>query len=179
MSLIRPELEHTAESARALWTPTRTRIARALMVLAALSALVATVSDTSTVFGAGPSTIVVQTWRLYGFALFAGLFTFLAVNLKGHRGIWELVIMNKLLLTCTAIGYAIHGGIAETGDVLFWDGSLTVLLISAYITCQGWNPGVGGPRDRRAPSRRAGASARVRQRSAARRSSRAGGRPRR
>jgi hypothetical protein len=108
------------------------------MGLAALSALAATISDISAVLGASASATVVQTWRLYGFALFAGLFIFLAVDLKGHRGIWELVIANKLLLTCTAIGYAIHGGIAETSDVLIWDGSLTVLLISAYVTCRGW-----------------------------------------
>jgi hypothetical protein len=138
MSLLSPKLEHAAESARVPQALTRTRIARALMALAAVSALAATVSDASTVFSASPSAIVVQTWRLYGFALFAGLFTFLAVNLKGHRGIWELVIANKLLLTCTAIGYALHGNIAETADVLIWDGFLTVLLISAYVTCQGW-----------------------------------------
>ena len=108
------------------------------MVLAALSALVATISDLPAVFGASPSATVVQTWRLYGFALFTGLFVVLAVNLKGHRGIWELVIANKLLLTCTAIGYAVHGGIAETSDILIWDGSQTVLLIAAYVTCRGW-----------------------------------------
>ena len=71
-----------------------------------------------------------QTWRLYGFAFFAGLFIYLAVNLNGRRGIWELVIANKPLLTCTAIGYAMHGGIAGTSNVLIWDGSLTVLLVS-------------------------------------------------
>ena len=108
------------------------------MVLAALSAMVATISDIPAVSGASASTAVVQTWRLYGFALFAGLFIYLAVNLNGRRGIWELVIANKLLLTCTAIGYALHGGIAGTSNVLVWDGSLTVLLISAYVTCRGW-----------------------------------------
>jgi hypothetical protein len=108
------------------------------MALAAVSALIATIADISTVFGASASATVVQTWRLYGFVLFTGLFMFLAVNLKGHRGIWELVIANKLLLTCTAVGFAVHGGIAETSDVLVWDGSLTVLLVSAYVTCRGW-----------------------------------------
>jgi hypothetical protein len=114
------------------------RITRGLMALAALGALVATLSGIPTVLHASSGTIVVETWRLCGFALFAGLFTLLALNPTGHRGVWELVIANKLVLTALAIGYAIHGHIDGTTDVLVWDGLLTVLLIAAYVSCRGW-----------------------------------------
>lgn len=114
------------------------RITRGLMAFAALGALAATLSGIPTVLSAPTGTIVVETWRVCGFALFAGLFTLLAVNPTGHRGVWELVIANKLVLTALAIGYATHGGIDGTNDVLVWDGLLTILLIAGYVCCRGW-----------------------------------------
>ena len=45
---------------------------------------------------------------------------------------------NRLALTTLAIGYAAHGGIDGTTNVLVWDGLLTVLLVVAYLTCRGW-----------------------------------------
>ncbi len=114
------------------------RITRGLMALAALGALAATLSGIPTVVNASAGTAVVETWRVCGFALFTGLFTLLAVNPTGYRGIWELVIANKLVLTALAIGYATHGGIDGTTDVLVWDGLLTILLIAAYVCCRGW-----------------------------------------
>jgi hypothetical protein len=90
------------------------------------------------VLAAGGATAVVETWRLYGFVLFAGLFACLAVRPHGHRGIWELVIANKLALTVTGIAFAWHGGVTGAANVVIWDGSLTAVLVAAYVTGRGW-----------------------------------------
>jgi hypothetical protein len=118
--------------------PARVRIGQALMALAAVSAFVAALSDIATVVNAPASTTVVETWRLCGFALFTGLFALLAARPRGYRGMWELAIANKLALTVAAVGYAAHGHVTGTSQVLLWDGSLTALLIVAYIACQPW-----------------------------------------
>ena len=118
--------------------PARVRVGQALMALAAVSAFAAALSDIGTVAHAPASTAVVETWRLCGFALFTGLFALLAARPSGYRGLWELAIANKLALTAAAVGFAAHGGIPGTSQVLLWDGSLTVLLIVAYIACQPW-----------------------------------------
>jgi hypothetical protein len=121
---------------RAGWS--RDRLCRCLLVLAAVAAAVAAVSDLPTVLAAGRDTAVVETWRLYGFVLFTGLFACLAVRPYGHRGIWELVIANKLALTITGIVFAGHGGVTGAAEVVIWDGSLTVLLVAAYAAGRCW-----------------------------------------
>jgi hypothetical protein len=108
------------------------------MTLAAVSELAAALSDVTTVEHASAATTVVETWRLCGFGLFAGLFALLAAHPTGYRGLWELTIANKLALTALAVGYAAHGHIPGTSQVLLWDGSLTIVLLAAYMTCQPW-----------------------------------------
>ena len=63
------------DSRRARWhrVLTRTRTSRALMALAAVSAAIATITDVPAVSAAPASTLVVEIWRLCGFALFTGL----------------------------------------------------------------------------------------------------------
>ena len=134
----------------------RVRIGRALMALAAVSALVAALSDIATVVSAPASTAVVETWRLCGFVLFTGLFALLAARPGGYRGVWELAIVNKLALTAAAVGFAAHGHVAGTSQVLLWDGSLTVLLVVAYIACQPWRKVPAPAADGSTPARGTG-----------------------
>jgi hypothetical protein len=116
----------------------RDRLCRWLLVLAAVGAAGAAISDVPTVLAAGPGTAVVEVWRLYGFALFTGLFAYLAVKPHGPRGIWALVIANKLALTITGIAFAVHGGVTGAADVVIWDGSLTVVLAVACVAGRCW-----------------------------------------
>jgi hypothetical protein len=113
-------------------------VGRVLLWIAALGAAVAAVSAISTVLAAGGTTKVVETWRLYGFVVFTGLFVLLALRPLAHRGVWELALLNKLALTVTALGYAAHGGISGTGSIIAWDGGLSLVLIAAYVCCHGW-----------------------------------------
>src|SRR5215469_2342349 len=114
------------------------RVGRVLLWIAAVGAATAAVSAISTVLGAGGTTKVVETWRLYGFVVFAGLFVLLALRPLAYRGVWELAVLNKVALTVTALAYAARGGISGTGSIIAWDGGLSLLLIAAYVCCRGW-----------------------------------------
>ncbi|MEV1009444.1 hypothetical protein [Streptomyces sp. NPDC049881] len=113
-------------------SPARLRVARVLLIIAAVGAVGAAVGQIQVVFDAGGATKVVETWRLYGFVVFAGLFALLAVSPRGNLTVWLLVITNKLALTVTGLAYQAHGGIADTDAIVTWDGGLTVLLLAAF-----------------------------------------------
>jgi hypothetical protein len=115
-------------------TPSRWRpIGQALTWLAAISALIAAGSAISDVTAADHSTLVVQTWRMYGLFLCGGLFVLLALRPQVHGAVWALVISNKAALAITAAAYLTHGGIAEAAKTVGWDGVLTVVLVTAYL----------------------------------------------
>jgi hypothetical protein len=111
---------------------------RALMWLAVLSAAGAAGTALLTVLDADGATKVVETWRMYGLVVFTGLFVLLVLRPRRYRGMWELVIASKLAMTFTAVGYAVHGGIAGAGTIIGWDGGLAAVLVAAYICCRGW-----------------------------------------
>ncbi|MCW3819308.1 hypothetical protein ONA91_33185 [Micromonospora sp. DR5-3] len=124
--------------------PGRLRLARILLIIATVSAVGAAVTQIQVVFDAGGPTKVVETWRLYGFLVFAGLFALLTVRPLGNLAVWLLVIMNKLALTVTGLAYQAHGGIADTGPIITWDGGLTVLLLAAFAVSRlGARPSAG------------------------------------
>ena len=111
---------------------------RALMWLAVLGAAGAAGMALLTVLDAEGATKIVETWRMYGLVVFTGLFVLLMLRPHHYRGVWELVIASKLAMTFTAVGYAVHGGIADAGAIIGWDGGLAAVLIAAYICCRGW-----------------------------------------
>ena len=134
----------TALDARTTTEPDRTvsdRIARILLVVAAVGALASALFAAGDVLGADGATKMVLTWQAYGFVVFAGLFALLAHRPHGYRGVWELVIFHKVALTVTAAAYAAHGGIEGTGAVLLGDGVVSALLIAAYVLARGWSRG--------------------------------------
>lgn len=111
-------------------------VARVLMVLAAVGALAAAVSSLQVVRGAGPETLVVEIWRFAGFILFSDLFALLAYRPLHYAGVWEMVILNKLVLTIAALTYA--SGANGAAEVALVDGILTGVLITAYVLSRGW-----------------------------------------
>jgi hypothetical protein len=119
--------------------PGRDRIARSLLWIAAIGAGASAAASVGTIWHASGATTMVETWRGYGYLVFAGLFVLLALRPHNYRGVWELVIANKVALAATALAFAARGGIAATGTIIIWDGGLSVLLIAAYLTCRGWS----------------------------------------
>ncbi|MET7396467.1 hypothetical protein ABZS66_23600 [Dactylosporangium sp. NPDC005572] len=112
------------------------RIARILLVLAALGAAVAVVSSAGAVADAGPDTRMVETWRLLGLVVFTGVFLLLAYRPRRYAGIWELTIVNKLGLTIAGLSFG--AGTAGARDALVVDGAITVILLASYALTRGW-----------------------------------------
>jgi hypothetical protein len=134
-----PTTDVAAARRRPSAPPGRDRIARFLLWIAAIGAAASAAASVSTIWHASGATTVVETWRGYGYLVFAGLFVLLALRPHHYRGVWELVIANKVALTATALAFAARGGIAATGTIIIWDGGLSVLLIAAYLAGRGWS----------------------------------------
>ncbi|MEV5539793.1 hypothetical protein AB0L13_23335 [Saccharopolyspora shandongensis] len=117
-------------------TRIRDRVARALLVLAAAGAVAAVAGAVGTVAAAGPATRMVETWRMLGFGVFAGVFLLLAYRPRLYAGIWELAILNKLGLTLAALSYG--SGTDGAGVALIADGAVTAILLAAYVLSRGW-----------------------------------------
>ncbi len=121
----------------AVVTPWRDRVATALMLLLALSALYACASGIGAVTAAGPQTVIVEAWRTIGYAVFAGLFALLAFYPRALPGLWELAILDKAgiaLFSATQIARGASGAQAD----LIADGALAVLLIISYMLTRGY-----------------------------------------
>lgn len=116
----------------------RDRVGRVLLWLAAAAAVAAALGGYGAAADAQPAVTVVETWRAYGFLVFAGLFALLAVRPRGYRGVWPLVIFHKVAMTVTALVYTRNPAIEGTGSILVWDGALSVLLVLAFVLCRGW-----------------------------------------
>lgn len=116
--------------------PWRRRAAAGILVLAALGALYAFVVALSAVRSAGPELLVVESWRLFGFLVFAGIFLLLAYRPRQYPGIWELVIFHKAALAILLAGI---GGDAVGGtSVALADGVLAIALLGAYLLVGGY-----------------------------------------
>ncbi|MGR6318236.1 hypothetical protein Q2K19_01645 [Micromonospora soli] len=114
----------------------RDRLARALLVLAAAGAVAAVASAVGAVADAGPATQMVETWRMLGFGVFAGVFLLLAYRPRLYAGIWELAILNKLGLTLAAL--SLGSGTDGADAALVADGAITLILVAAYLLSRGW-----------------------------------------
>lgn len=111
-------------------------IGRILLLVAALAAVAAVVTGAPALGETGPETLIVETWRVAGLGVFAGLFALLAYRPLHYAGVWELVVANKLVLTVVALSAA--PDTTDAGITAAVDGSLTAVLVAAYLLCRGW-----------------------------------------
>ena len=128
----------------------RDRLGASLLSICAVGAIVAAISAVATVSDAGSATEAVETWRMVGFAFFAGIFLLLALAPRQLRGLWELTIAAKLALPVA--GATFLRGSPDANTFVIFDGGVTVLLVAAYVSMLGWT----APRPHRwsAPGRR-------------------------
>ena len=126
----------TTQDARAVPQKGRDRAAMILMLLAAFGALSAFVGSVGTATTASPETVVVEAWRTYGFAVFAGLFVLLALRPRRYAGVWELVIFHKGAMSVTAA--LVGGGATGAPTVVMVDGILAAMTIAAYFLARGY-----------------------------------------
>ena len=120
----------------------RDRIATVLMLVSALGALYAFITAIGAVQTAGPATQQVETWRMFGFLMFAGVFILLGVWPRRLPGLWELTIANKVGLTI-AEALLIRNNAAGAQFTAISDGILSAFLVAAYLLSRGytaWRP---------------------------------------
>lgn len=106
------------------------RVAQGILWALAVLAILAGVASISDLSEATAETKVVETWRMLGFFAFAGIFGILAQKPKLSRGLWSVVILNKLALTVAGLIYL--GNYRGATDLVVFDGTITILLIVAY-----------------------------------------------
>ena len=115
-----------------------TETAMVLMLLATAGAFVSFLSGIGDSLSASPATQVVEIWRSYGFGIFSGLFLLLALFPRRYPGIWELAILNKAALALTGLILMGHG-IKDASTLLFFDGTLALLIVLAYLLARGYS----------------------------------------
>jgi uncharacterized transporter YbjL len=120
----------------------RDRIATILMLVSALGALFAFITAIGAVQTAGPATQQVETWRLFGFLMFAGVFVLLGIWPRRLPGLWELTIANKVGLTLVE-ALLIRTNAVGAQFAAISDAILCVFLVAAYLLSRGytaWRP---------------------------------------
>lgn len=116
--------------------PRHDRISRLLLGLAAAGALVAMIGAAEAVGDADTALTVTAVHDLLGFPVFAGLFALLAWRPRHYPGVWEIVIVQKALISIALFGWYRD---ADGAMMTAWsDAILTVGLIAAYVLSQGW-----------------------------------------
>ncbi|GAA1652067.1 hypothetical protein [Actinoplanes couchii] len=114
----------------------RDRIGRALMGLDAVFTVVAVVNGFTLMAVATDETIIVEGWRTFGFIVFVGLWALIAVWPRRVPGVWELILIHKVLVTGLALTVLDSAsGAAETAWI---DGWLVISTAVAYVLCRGW-----------------------------------------
>jgi hypothetical protein len=111
------------------------RLGRGLMWLAALGAFSAFASAFASVNSATPETIWVETWRLFGFLVFAGMFVLLALRPHNSAGVWELAFFHKAAMAVSALFLSGAEGAALAGTI---DAVLAAVIAVAYVFTRGW-----------------------------------------
>jgi hypothetical protein len=111
------------------------RLGRGLMWLAALGALAAFASAFAAVNIATPATIWVETWRLFGFLVFTGMFVLLALRPRNSAGVWELAFFHKAAMAVSALFISGAEGALMAGTI---DAVLAIVIAMAYILTRGW-----------------------------------------
>ncbi len=122
----------------------RDKAARCLLIALSVATLGA-FANAAIEFGAlPPDRLIVGTWQMLGFAVFAGLFALLAIWPRRMPGLWELILFHKVGVTLMNLGFigTVSGPMPSDNPaaVVMIDGSLVVVTLIAYVLAQGWRP---------------------------------------
>ena len=131
--LMRPTADRTSTTVPSF---PHQRIAQGLLVLAALGALASLTSASTALDKAGDALKITALHDLLGFPVYAVLFLLLAWKPRALPGLWELLILQKAVMSILAFTvYRDADGAAVSAIV---DGILTLVLIAAYILSRGY-----------------------------------------
>lgn len=110
-------------------------LGRMLMALCCLGAIGAFYTSISAVRMAGDLTVWIETWRMFGFLVFAGMFALLAWRPRCSAGIWELAFFHKAAMGISSFFLSTAQEAFASGVI---DLVLTILIVAAYICTRGW-----------------------------------------
>lgn len=82
-------------------TPARDRLARILMITLGIASVGAFATPALTFESFAPERVNVETWRMFGYLVFAGLFTLLGLFPRRMTGVWELVLFTRRASRCS------------------------------------------------------------------------------
>ena len=115
-------------------------IAQIILYFLSVLAILAGVSALAELNGTASDTLVVETWRIVGLFTFAGLFALLARRPNSGRGLWSIVIANKLALAVAGLIFTVQPSkAAGASDLIIFDGSITILLVIASVLAGVWS----------------------------------------
>ena len=126
----------TASTTETTATVGRDRVAQTILGLCAVGAGFAAATAIGDVADTEGTARLAETWRLFGFPVFAGLFVILGAAPRRVAGLWELVIANKIALVIA--GATFLSDVDGSSDFVYVDGTLVALLIAAYGLTEGW-----------------------------------------
>lgn len=112
------------------------RLGRGLMWFSALGAFSAFASAIPTVTFASADMVWVETWRMFGFLVFTGMFVLLALRPRNAAGIWELAFFHKVTMSVSAA--LVLSGAKDAVMAGTIDAVLAVLIAIAYFCTRGW-----------------------------------------
>lgn len=108
-------------------------LGRVLAGISALGALYAFVSTFGAEVPAEAGWLAI--WQSWGFAMFAALFTLLALRPRASAGLWELAIFHKAAVGIAGMMSPGLPGAVEAGT---FDAVLALVLAAAYVLTKGW-----------------------------------------
>ncbi|MCB5425256.1 hypothetical protein H0274_08305 [Altererythrobacter sp. CC-YST694] len=110
-------------------------IGQVLMGLAALSAVGAFAGAVPLLADAEADRLWVESWRAYGFLVFAGLFALLAWRPTRSPLVWELVFFHKAAMVVTHLAV---GDVAEAAVAGMVDLALCAVILVSWMLTRGW-----------------------------------------
>lgn len=113
------------------------RIARGLLILAALGALISFAGAFATVDKADDVLRITAVHDLLGFPVYAVLFLQLAWKPRALPGLWEILIAQKGVMSVLA--FTIYRDADSATITAVVDGILTLVLIAAYVLSRGYS----------------------------------------
>ncbi len=125
-------------------TPARDRLARILMITLGVASVGAFATPALTFDTFPPERINVETWRMFGYLVFAGLFTLLGLFPRRMTGIWELVLFHKAGVALFLAYFvrpdpAANVSFVDNADsIILVDTALAVTTLFCYLLTNGW-----------------------------------------
>jgi hypothetical protein len=135
----------TAATTADLPAPWADRTGRTLLAIDAIATLGAFAQGIPRIVNATDEQLLTEFWRTTAYIVFAGMWALLAIAPRKQRGMWELILVQKIAVTLFALVSISKPEAVQTAII---DGFVVVTTVAAYILCRGWytwRPGALGP----------------------------------